>query len=322
MEWIIYASFFFFIYIIAFLLFRYLEMRRVRIRKRVVEIENKEWQETEQTENRDSERKISNLIWSVLSHLKIIRMLDERLQNELKKANILMKSNELIVTIFLAGVLGSMIGIFIAGGEIGRGVWLGLFTWTGPLLWLSNKKKTRKSKLEKQLPELITMTSNSLKAGYSLLQSLELLSRELTAPLSQEIHRMLQEMRLGVTTEQALLNFNKRIESKDLDLIITAILIQRQVGGNLAEILEKIGKTIRERIKINGEMKSLTAQGRMSMIIFMVLPIGLAAFLLMTNPKYMMTLFTTPIGLGMIIIAVFGQLLGAVIIKRIIKIEV
>ncbi|OEF99512.1 hypothetical protein BHF71_08825 [Vulcanibacillus modesticaldus] len=326
MDWLIILSLFLFNFTIMFWFIRYLDLRRSRIKKRVVAIEKKEWHETAEFDNKvDKEgpkSKLSSFLWKIVSRFKLVKYLDESLQNELKKANVLMKSNELVLVIFFFAIIGGVLGIIIADGSIRRGVWLSLFTWMLPLIWLNSKKKKRKVMLEAQLPEMITMTANSLKAGYSLLQSFELLSREMAKPLSEEIQRMLQEMRLGVTTELALKNFNQRIDSKDLDLIITAILIQRQVGGNLAEVLDTIGNTIRERIRIQGEIKSLTAQGRMSMLIFMILPFGLGAFLMVSNPDYMMTLFTNPLGIGMVVIAILGQILGAVMIRRIIDIEV
>lgn len=324
MKWMIIGSTFISALIFSFWFIRYLDMRRMNIKKRVIAIEKKDWHEEEETGQRinHQESKISSAAWVILSKIKLLRVLEERLEGELKKANIPMKSSELVSIIVLSGLLGGLIGIVLAGGNIGQGIWLGLFSWILPLIWLKNKRNNRKKKLEAQLPEMITMITNSLKAGHSLIQSIELLSREMNEPLSEEFGRLLQEMRLGVTTEQALKSFNKRIESTDLDLIVTAMLIQRQVGGNLAEILDSIGSTIRERIKIQGEMKSLTAQGRMSMTIFMIMPIGLAGFLFMTNAKYMMTLFTHPIGWFMILIAIVGQIIGSVIIRKIIHIEV
>lgn len=325
MIWLILFSVFIFSFVIIIYLSRYFNLKRNKVKKRVIEIEQKEWHLAEEKagkKGKKPESKLTAALWSIFDNFKIFRAAEERLQNELKKANILMKSKELVILILLSGVMGSFLGIAISGGSIKRGIWIGMLTWMLPLLWLNAKKNKRKAKLEAQLPDMINMTANSLKAGYSLIQSFELLSREMAAPLSEEIQRMLQETRLGITTEQALINFNERVESPDLDLIITAMLIQRQVGGNLAEILDTIGETIRERIRIQGELKTLTAQGRMSMIIFMALPIVLAAFLFMTNPEYMMPLVTDPIGLLMLGVAVVGQLIGVVLIRRIIRIEV
>lgn len=316
MKWAISGFVFLFIVTLIFWLTRYLELRRKQIKERIEKIETREWNESVH------QHKVYETLSNLFNQLKWVRFLEERLQNELKKANILMKSRELIILIFFSFLIGSAIGILISGGSLNRGIWLGWIGMVIPLIWIRMRKNQRKAKLDGQLPEMITMTANSLKAGYSLLQSFELLSREMPKPLSEEIQRLLQEMRLGVTTEQALTNFNRRLESADLDLIITAMLIQRQIGGNLAEILDTIGITIRERIRIQGEIRSLTAQGRMSMFIFMILPIGLAGFLFLSNPDYMMPLILDPIGWLMISLAVAGQITGAIIIKKIIQIEV
>lgn len=326
MIWLILFSIFIFSFLLTIFIFRNLELRRDKIKRRIAEIEHKEWQTPDEGVNRNkhkkAESKVVMLLGNLFGNFKIFRAIEESLQNELKKANILMKPNELLILIVISGTMGSLIGIIIAGRSVERGLWVGLLTWMLPLFWLRVKRNKRKEKLEAQLPGMINMTANSLKAGYSLIQSFELLSREMAAPLSEEIQRMLQEMRFGISTELALNNFNERIESPDLDLIITAMLIQRQVGGNLAVILDTIGETIRERIRIQGELKALTAQGKMSMVIFMVLPIGLAAFLFMTNPEYMMPLLTDPLGWFLLTIAIFGQLIGVVLIRRIIRIEV
>ncbi|MFV9510506.1 type II secretion system F family protein [Tepidibacillus sp. LV47] len=326
MIWVVLLTFFLFSFVFFLWLIQYLDFRRNRIRKRVLEIEKKEWQLTEETIPKKKEKEKHSFLFlfveRVFLKMKWLRMFDAKLQTELKRANLLMKSSEFMVFIFLFIALGAIVGTVIAGWHIERGIWLGGVTWIIPTIWLKRVIKKRKRLLESQLPEMVNMTSNSLKAGYSLIQALELLSQEMAPPLSEEIQRMLQEMRLGVPTEEALIHFNQRVNSQDLDLIVTAMLIQRQVGGNLSEILDTIGETIRERIRIQGEIKSLTAQGRMSMIIFMVLPVGLGIFLGLSNPEYIKPLFVNPLGWAMLIIAVLGQIIGAWMIQKITRIEV
>ncbi len=301
-------------------------MRRNRILKRVHEIEQKDWQVIEDSPTKGKTKGKGAFIFSIFErifhNIKWLQSIENKMSVELKRANLLMKPSEFMVLMILFIFIGSIVGTILAGGHIERGIWFGGITWILPSIWLKNKIKKRKRLLETQLPEMVNMTSNSLKAGYSLIQSLELLSQEMAAPLSEEIQRMLQEMRLGIPTEEALIHFNQRIDSQDLDLIVTAMLIQRQVGGNLSEILDKIGNTIRERIRIQGEIKSLTAQGRMSMIIFMVLPVGLGLFLGLSSPDYMQQLFVNPFGWAMLAVAVLGQVIGAVLINKITKIEV
>jgi len=135
------------------------------------------------------------------------------------------------------------------------------------------------------------MMSNALRGGYSFLQTLDMVSREAPSPVSDEFRRVVQEVGLGRTTEEALGNLYRRVPSDDLDLLITAVNIQHEVGGNLAQILDSIGHTIRERVRIKGEIQTLTAQGRISGYVITALPIFLAGYITLVNPDYMMPLF-------------------------------
>ncbi len=148
-----------------------------------------------------------------------------------------------------------------------------------------------------------------------------MVSREMAPPIGVEFARVLKEMNLGVTTEEALANLGERVVSDDLDLVITAVLIQRQVGGNLAEVLDSIAGTIRERIRLKGEVRTLTAQGRVSGLIIGVLPFALAGFIYVINPKYMMTLFTHPLGIAMVGYALVSMAVGMMMVWKIVNIE-
>jgi tight adherence protein B len=161
-----------------------------------------------------------------------------------------------------------------------------------PDIYVNFAASRRLKAFNNQLGDTIGMLANSLRSGYSFLQSMELVSREAPAPMSQEFRRVVQEVGLGLSTTAALDNLLKRVPSDDLDLLITAVNIQQEVGGNLAQILETIGHTIRERVRIKGEISVLTAQGRMSGYVITLLPIGLAIFITITNPSYMEPLFT------------------------------
>lgn len=160
-----------------------------------------------------------------------------------------------------------------------------------PDVYVNFMAKRRLKAFSNQLGDTIGMLANSLRSGYSFLQSMELVSREAPAPMAQEFRRVVQEVGLGLSTTQALDNLLKRVPSDDLDLLITAVNIQQEVGGNLAQILETIGHTIRERVRIKGEIMVLTAQGRISGYVITFLPIALATFITITNPDYMAPLF-------------------------------
>ncbi|NTW06059.1 MAG: secretion system protein, partial [Peptococcaceae bacterium] len=180
----------------------------------------------------------------------------------------------------------------------------------------------RLNKFNLQIGDALVVIANSMRAGYSFLQSMDLVRKELPPPISIEFNRVFQEMTLGISTEESLNNLNSRLKSDDLDLVITAVLIQRQVGGNLAEILDNIASTIRERVRIKGEIKTLTAQGKISGIIIGILPVLLAVALSLISPDYLMLLLTDPLGRAMLISAVIMEIAGILIIKRIIDIKV
>lgn len=192
-----------------------------------------------------------------------------------------------------------------------------------PRFYVSNRKSGRLIKFESQLPDILGLWVNSLRAGFSTLQSLEAISREAPEPSAVEFRRVVREVQLGLPQEEALGHLMDRMPSEDLDLVITAVNIQREVGGNLAEILEIISHTIRERIKLKGEIRVLTSQGRITGYVIGGLPIILALFLMLVNPSYMGNLFNDhfcgwpmlAIGLGLI-----GA--GTAVIQRIVDIEI
>jgi tight adherence protein B len=201
----------------------------------------------------------------------------------------------------------------IAGG-------VGIFL---PRFYVSFKTSKRLHTFEQQLADILGLWVNALRSGYSVMQALEAISREAPEPSATEVRRVVQEVQLGISMEDALAHLLVRMPSDDLDLVITAVNIQREVGGNLAEILEVISHTIRERIKLKGEIRVLTAQGRITGYLIGGLPIVLALFLMLVNPHYMEQLFSDKlcgwpmIGLGLGMIGI-----GTAIIQRIVDIEI
>lgn len=206
------------------------------------------------------------------------------------------------------------------------GVVIGFFL---PRFWLARRRNGRLDAFNKQLPDTITLIANALRAGSSFLQAIELVVRETRPPISVEFARVIREVNLGLPFEQALENMVRRVRSDDLELMATAISIQHQVGGNLAEILDSIAFTIRERIRIKGEIRTLTAQQRLSGYVVAGLPIGLAAFLFVAAPGFMDPMFDDRaqlIGLpaGVIVLLLGGVMMfiGFMAIRRIVDIEV
>jgi tight adherence protein B len=191
-----------------------------------------------------------------------------------------------------------------------------------PAWWLNAKKSSRSRKIEGQMVEMLGMVANSLKSGYGLMQSFEFASKQLDPPLSVELKRMLRDANLGMSGEDALQALSDRIGSADLDMVLTAINIQRAVGGNLAEILENVAFTMRERERIRGEIVTLTSQQRMTGYIIGGLPVGMGLLFMIINPGYMGLLFTTFPGRIILLAAVGLEFLGAMSMKKILAIEI
>jgi tight adherence protein B len=197
-------------------------------------------------------------------------------------------------------------------------------------MYLSNAAKRRMRAFENQLSDTLNLWVNALRSGYSVLQAMEAIATELPPPVSVEFERVVQEVRLGLGVPEALRNMLRRVPSDDLDLVITAVNIQREVGGNLAEVLDTISFTIRERVRIKGEIRTLTAQGRLSGWIISLLPIALALVLLLINAEYIGQLFvradpmifSIPCGWIVIGIGLIMMIIGIIIIQKIVDIEV
>lgn len=222
----------------------------------------------------------------------------DRLAKVLAQADIKLKPGEFIALQIIVGFFGGVLSyFFFARGEnkliaILIVVLGAILTGTlGPRIYLNSQKGKRLRRFNDQLPDMLTLMVNGLRAGYSTMQAMEAVSKELPAPISDEFRRVVQEMQLGVPMERALDNLLRRVPSDDLDLVITAINVQREVGGNLSEILDTISFTIRERIRIKGEIRVLTSQVMYSGRFLSLLPIILSLILWGVNRPYMMKFF-------------------------------
>lgn len=214
---------------------------------------------------------------------------------------------------FAFGISLFQIGISLAAATVG---------YMLPAMWLSGKRKGRKSRIEVQLVDMLGLVSNSLKSGYGLMQSFEFASKQMDPPLAVELRRMLREANLGLSAEDALNAMGERIDSADLDMVLTAVNIQRAVGGNLAEILDKVAFTMRERERIRGEIATLTSQQRMTGIVIGGLPVFMFGIFMVLNPDYMSLLFTDMAGRLILVTAIGLEVLGYLVIKKIMAIEV
>ena len=183
-------------------------------------------------------------------------------------------------------------------------------------------KNNRIKQLNSQLPDALSTLSNGLRAGFSFTQSMTVAANELDSPIKDEFARIVRDNSIGKTLDEALIDFSERTDDEDVDMLVTALIIQRKVGGNLAEILDTIGDTIRDRMRIRGEVKTLTAQGRMSAIIISLLPFGVALFIFIVNPAYIMELFQSTFGIIMVVAALVMQVLGMYVIMKMANIEI
>lgn len=243
-----------------------------------------------------------------------------RVQRDLARANLKLKVAEYYY-IRIGMSLGLALFLFVFRDTLSAifGLVIGYFL---PRIWVGRRIGGRLSAFNKQLPDTITLLSNSLRAGSSFLQSIELVSRETPAPMGEEMLRVVREVNLGLGMEEALHNMVRRIKSEDLDLMVTAISIQQSVGGNLAEILDTIAFTIRERVRIKGEVNTLTAQGRYSGYLVAFLPIAIAFMINLISPSFMEPLFTQT--LGQILLAIGGVMMtiGFFAIQKITDIKI
>jgi tight adherence protein B len=244
-----------------------------------------------------------------------------RLAESLARADLRLKTSEWVL-----GVAG-------AGAVLGLLLWLRfnnpVFIVVGPpAMWLLSGialrvlQARRIRAFDKQLGDTIVLLSNALKAGYSFAQAMNTVSKSATPPIAEEFSRATRETALGISVDDALNHMVKRNMSEDFDLMVTAVQIHRVVGGNLAEILDTIAHTIRERVRIKGEIRTLTAQARASGWIITLLPVGLAAALTVISPDYFTPMFTHTLGIGMLAVGAFSMLIGFALIQKIVKIEV
>ncbi|HJV17725.1 MAG TPA: type II secretion system F family protein [Bacillales bacterium] len=221
-----------------------------------------------------------------------------------------------ILTIFTGGLLVALSGnwfFFLIGGILGF-----LF----PKWYVKKKERVRISKFNEELPDMISTIIGSLRAGFSFPQALKTVIEEAAPPIKDEMEFVLKEMQYGRSLEDSLTDLKERMPSEDLDLMIQAILIQRQVGGNLAAVLDKIVETIRDRTKIQRQIQTLTAQGRLSGIVIGLLPIILGFVIYLIQPSYIGTLFHHPIGIMLLIAGAFSGIIGFIMIKKMTTIEV
>ncbi len=246
----------------------------------------------------------------------------DNIGTQLARADLKLTVSEYLALEVIAVIGGFAVSYVLFGGGIVLAAAGAAIAFFAPRIYVRLRQRSRLHRFNDQLGDAINQMSNGLRAGYSVLQAMDSIATELPPPIADEFRRVVQEMQLGLSMEQALTNMLRRINSEDLDLLITAINVQREVGGNLADILDVIGYTIRERVRIKGEIRTLTAQARISAYIIAALPFGLSLILLMINRDYIMKLFSNVCGWVMVGVGVILMAFGAYLLSKITNIEV
>jgi tight adherence protein B len=261
----------------------------------------------------------------IISSLLANRASADDLAVQLERADMKLTVSEFVAARIFFALFGLGLPVLLLGltprGVIGAAVG-GLIGYMLPRFYMIRGRSKRLTKLNEQLPDMLTMLANALKSGFGLMQSMDLVSKELEHPIATDIRRMIQDINVGSSTEEALQSMAQRSGSADLDIVVTAMLIQQSTGGNLAEILDTVAHTMRERIRIRGEIKTLTTQQVMTGFIIGMLPVFIALAITVLNPSYINLLFTRTAGQFMVAGGVMMEFIGLFIIKKILDIEV
>ena len=243
------------------------------------------------------------------------------LQTDLARANLRLTVGEfLILQVGIAMAIGTV--AWLISGALFVGSIFGAVGWFLPKIWLGRRTAGRLKAFNNQLADTIALMGNSLRSGLSLVQSMEMISREAEPPVADEFQRVVREIGLGVGPQDALLHLVRRVASDDLELLVTAILVQFEIGGNLSRILDSIASTIRERVKLQGEIRTMSAQGRMAGYVLSGMPVAIGGLLMLIAPSYMGALFSPGPWLVLPVGALMGIIMGSLVIRKLVAIEV
>jgi tight adherence protein B len=243
----------------------------------------------------------------------------KKLRGMLEQAGSSMQVGQLILLVFILGAVGTLAGLRTHNAILR--VALPIVFGSLPIFDVQFKRAKRLKAFIRAFPDTIDMMTSAIRAGHAFNQAMQLVGDEAPDPVGIEFKRTFEQYNLGLNLREALLNLAGRVESLDLRLFVTAILLQRETGGNLTEVLEKISYTIRERFKLIGQIKTYTAQGRMSAWIVGSLPMGFMAIISGLNPNYLKPLFDDKLGHIFIAVSAFLQILGFFIIRKIVRIK-
>ena len=263
------------------------------------------------------------LVKKIAKPLEILqnKPLSEKLELKLHQAGINFTSWEFAVSHLILALVGGIL-IYMLTINFALAILFAVLIVLGSWIAVAILIKRRNNSFSEQLGDCLVTVANALRAGYSFQQAVEVIAREMEPPISEEFAKLTADIKMGVPLEVSLNEMDKRIDNADFTLVITAVLIQREVGGNLAQILDTISDTITDRIKMKREINALTAQGKFSAMILLVLPFALGIFMFAVNPSQIELLFSEPIGQMAVVAALIMDLIGFLIIRRIVNIEV
>jgi tight adherence protein B len=245
----------------------------------------------------------------------------EKLNMLYEQADVVFSFNRFMTVVGGLALAGAIFGIVFQLPTLA--VPLVALVWSAlPFFWLLRRRRKRISQFVEAMPEAVELVSRALRSGHSLASGLHLVAEEMKGPIADEFNRVFEEQNLGIPIELSLRNMADRVPIMDVRFFVVAVIIQRSTGGDLAEVLDKIGRLIRQRFELKGLVKSLTAEGRLSGIVLLALPPCLLAFLCFLNYEYISMMFTDPIGLKVLWITAAGQVVGAWVIKKIVAIKV
>ena len=243
-----------------------------------------------------------------------------RLQTVLERAGVTMKPAAFLLVIVVSGMAGTFLG-----GRMNSSLFAVILTiagWGAPLYWLKRKQRKRVLAFEQQLPDAIDMLVSAMKAGYSFQAATQFIGDEVSAPLGPEFARFYDEQRLGVDVRTALLSLQDRIDSLDLKMFVTAVIIQRETGGNLGEVLSSIAEVIRQRIAMKGQIQALVAEPKMSARFLAILPIVVFLLLSVGNPNFLRPLLETGVGRMMLVSSALMVIMGYMVMMKIADVDI
>lgn len=242
------------------------------------------------------------------------------LEKKLQRAGLPLFASEFLAIALGVSAVAFLLGLALTESAVGA-LLLGALAAVVAFGYLEYRIKARLTAFQRQLGDTLLMMANALRSGFSFLQAVELVANDMKPPVSEEFGRVMHEVRLGISTEEALQHMSERIKSSDLDLIITAVLIQRQVGGNLAQIFRTISATINDRLNMRREIGAITAQGRLSGWVLGLMPVAMGLMMSAMNPAYLKPLFETDMGRIALGFGLVSEVIGMLIIRKIVNID-